>query len=352
LAVELGSLISEVKETIMLDSIADRVIAIDAYNTIYQFLTIIRRPDGTPLTDSNNMITSHLSGLFYRNINLLEHRIMPVYIFDGMPPALKTRTLEARSRRRDEALKEWGKALRKGMIEEARVHAVASSRITKEIVESAKQLLSYMGIAYIQAPSEGEAQAARMTREGLVYASASQDYDLFLYGANIVVRNLAITGRRKLPRKNVYIDVNPERIKLSKLLENLKINQRQLIWLGILMGTDYNSGIEGVGPKTALKIVKGKRSLKEIVENVRSKYGKEFDVDPFEVEEIFVNPETAEVKKSYVDSEVKNARVNKSMLTKFMSEEHGFSHERVKKFVDILAELKSKLGQKSIGAWV
>ena len=349
MAVALGSLIADAKEKITLDDLAGKAVAIDAYNTIYQFITIIRQPDGTPLTDSKGMITSHLSGLFYRTINLLEHRITPIYVFDGIPPALKQRTLEARASRRAEALKEWNKALRKGMIEEARVHAVASSRISKEIVESAKQLLGHMGIAYVQAPSEGEAQAARMTRDGVVYASASQDYDIFLFGSDVVVRNLTITGKRKLPGKNVHVEVVPELIELKKMLGSLGINRKQLVWLGMLMGTDFNSGIEGVGPKTALKIVKSHRSLGSIVEYVRTKYGKEFDVEPVEIEAVFLEPETAAINKKEVEI---NAKVDKGALVRFMSDEHGFSQERIAKFADTLAELKSKAGQKGIGSWV
>jgi flap endonuclease-1 len=349
LAVALGSLVAEVKEKIDLEDLAGRTVAIDAYNTIYQFITIIRQPDGTPLMDSGGRVTSHLSGLFYRTISLLEHRITPVYVFDGIPPVLKQRTLEARASKRAEALKEWNASLRKGMVEEARTHAVASSRITKEMVGSAKELLGLMGVSCVQAPGEGEAQAARMTREGTVYASASQDYDLFLFGSDVVVRNLTITGRRKLPGKNVYVDISTERIELKKLLNSLKLSQRQLIWLGMLMGTDFNSGIAGVGPKTALKIVREHPRLKEIVEYVRGKYGREFDAEPSEVERIFTNPETIDVKKKDIDN---NVKVNKEMLMKFMCDEHGFGQERIGKFAETLVEMKLKAGQKGIGSWV
>ncbi len=349
MAVALGSLVAEAKEKITFDDLAGKTIAIDAYNTIYQFITIIRQPDGTPLMDSKGRITSHLSGLFYRTISLVEHRINPVYVFDGIPPALKRRTLEARASRRAEELKEWNRSLRKGMIEEARAHAVASSKISKDIVESAKELLTDMGVVHVQAPSEGEAQAARMTQDGAVYASASQDYDLFLFGSKVAVRNLTITGRRKLPRKNVYIDVTPERIELRRLLDSLGINRNQLIWLGMLMGTDFNSGIEGIGPKTALKIAKEHKSLDSIVNHVRVKYGKEFDVDPAEVEKLFLEPETIDIGRKAVEI---NAKVNKGALVRFMSDEHGFSHERIAKFADTLAELKSQAGQKGIGSWV
>lgn len=352
MAVELGPLVSEVKEQISLDDLSNKTIAVDAYNTIYQFLSIIRGPDGTPLMDSKGMVTSHLSGLFYRTINLLEHKITPIFIFDGIPPALKQRTIEARMRRRNEALKEWGKALKEGEVAEARTHAMASTRITKEIVQSAKELLGYMGIAYLQAPSEGEAQAARMTKEGLVYASATQDYDIFLFGADVAVRNLTITGRRKLPRKNVFIDVAPERIELSALLKHLGINQKQLVWLGILMGTDFNEGIDGVGPKTALKIVRERRSLKEIAAYVREKYKKEFDVEPSEVEDVFLKPETIETGRESVSSMLKAAKMDKEKIIRFMCSTHDFSEERISKFADTLASMKSAGGQKGIGPWV
>ena len=52
--------------------LAGKSVAIDAYNALYQFLAIIRQPDGTPLKDNAGKITSHLSGLLYRNSNLVE----------------------------------------------------------------------------------------------------------------------------------------------------------------------------------------------------------------------------------------------------------------------------------------
>ncbi len=352
MAVELGPLVAEVKELISLDDLSNKTIAIDAYNTIYQFLSIIRGPDGTPLMDAHGMVTSHLSGLFYRTINLLEHKITPIFVFDGIPPVLKQRTIEARMARRKEAAAEWEKALKKGMVEEARTHAMASTRITKEIVQSSKELLGYMGIACIQAPSEGEAQAARLTREGLVDASATQDYDIFLFGVDVAVRNLTISGRRKLPRKNVFIDITPERVELKRLLAHLGLSQKQLVWLGILVGTDFNEGIEGVGPKTALKIVKEHNGLKEIVGYVKGKYKNGFEVDPEEVESIFLKPETQEMGRSDIGSLLKNAKASKEKIIRFMCDEHGFSQERVDKFADMLVGYKLSAGQKGIGAWV
>ena len=229
---------------------------------------------------------------------------------------------------------------------------MASTRINKEIVQSAKELLDYMGIAHIQAPSEGEAQAARLTKEGLVYASATQDYDIFLFGADVAIRNLTISGRRKLPRKNVFVDINPERVELRRLLAKLGLTQKQLVWLGMLMGTDFNEGIEGVGPKTALKIVRERKSLKEIIGYVNEKYKGGFEVELEEVEGIFLKPETQEMSRSDINSMLRNAKADKEKIIRFMCDTHDFSQERVDKFADMLVGYKSAAGQKGIGAWV
>ncbi|MEX2750246.1 MAG: FEN1 family endonuclease, partial [Candidatus Freyarchaeota archaeon] len=178
-----------------LKELSGRVIAIDAMNALYQFLAIIRQPDGTSLMDSRGNITSHLSGIFYRTINLLEVGIKPVYVFDGEPPELKLETVEERVKVRREAAKRWEEALEKGDLEEARKFAQASSKLTDEIVEESKRLLEAMGVPYVQAPSEGEAQASYMARRGDAWGVASQDYDSLLYDSPRLVRNLTISGR-------------------------------------------------------------------------------------------------------------------------------------------------------------
>ncbi len=352
MAVDLGKFVSGVKREISFEDLAGKTIAVDAYNTIYQFLSIIRQPDGTPLMDTEGRVTSHLSGLFYRTTNLIEYRITPVFVFDGIPPVLKQKTLEARASRRVAATKEWEDAKSKGMLEEARIHAVASTKINKEIVASAKQLLDLMGVAYIQAPSEGEAQAARMVRDGIVYASASQDYDSFLFGADVVIRNFTLTGKRRIPRRNVTIDVKLERILLKDLLESLGIDRRQLIWLGMLMGTDFDSGIDGVGPKTALKIARASKTLGEVVGYVKEKYNAEFDTDPLEVERLFEDPEADGIGIQEFNRLIKGKRPDRGGIIEFMCNEHGFSRERIEKYADRLAAADSGKGQKGIGGWL
>src|SRR3989344_9396763 len=212
MGVDLGDLIQ--KQEIELEDLRGRKIAIDALNAIYQFLSIIRQPDGTPLMDSHGNITSHLSGIFYRTTRLMEMGILPCYVFDGEPPKLKAQTVAERKEIRKEAEEKWKEAQKKGDLIEARKYAQAASKVTEPMLEESKKLLTAMGIPVVQAPSEGEAQAAFMCQQGDFYAAGSQDFDSLLFGAPRVLRNITITGKRKIPRKNVYIEVKPEMIDL------------------------------------------------------------------------------------------------------------------------------------------
>lgn len=341
MGVELGDLAA--KEEISLNSLAGKKVAIDGNNALYQFLAIIRQRDGTPLLNSKGRVTSHLSGLFYRTARLVEAKVKPIYVFDGEPPKLKHGTLEGRREIRHEAAVKWEAALKIGAIAEARMHAMGSSRLTRDMVAESKHLLELMGIPFVQAPQEGEAQAAAMCIKGDVWASASQDYDSLLLGAPRLVRNLTLSGRRKLPRRNEYVEVVPELIDLEKTLAANGVSRRQLIWLGILVGTDFNSGVKGIGPKKALKIVKECSSLDEAVEKAGGR--KLFEVEPSEVEQCFLNPKIS------IEYDLKFEKPDVDGLMKFLIDEHDFTKERiggsVKAFADAVNEAtqQSKLGE-------
>ncbi len=314
------------KRAIALDDLAGKAIATDAYNALYQFLSIIRGADGQPLKDRYGRITSHLSGLFYRTVNLLEKRIRPVYVFDGTPPSLKEAEIKRRKKVKEEALVKYEEALRRGDLEGARKHAQATAELKDEMVDSAKKLLDAMGVPWIQAPSEGEAQAAYMAARGDVWAVASQDYDALLFGAARLVRNVAITGRRKLPGKPVYMKIQPELISLSELLEELGITREQLVDIGILVGTDFNpDGVRGVGPKTALKLVKEHGSLERALLHLG---GADFPVEPSVIKAIFLNPNIANnYKLEWRSPDVES-------VIRFLCDEHDFSEGRVRKALD------------------
>ena len=337
MGVNLGNLVS--KKEIEILELSGKRIAVDAHNNLYQYLTIIRdRLTGEPLKDANGRVTSHLSGLFYRTANLLESGIRPVFVFDGDPPEFKKKTVEARKVAKEEAKEKWKRALEKG--EEAITYAQAATYLTDEMIEDSKKLLDVMGLPWIVAKSEGEAQCAFMCKKGSVDAAASQDYDSILFSSPRLVRNLSITGKRKLPKKEIYIDIKPEIIELKEVLSTLGINQEQLIIIGILTGTDYNGGIEKIGPKTALKLVKNHKTLKKIMENVNWNDENE----PEDIYKFFLKPPVTEKYKV----EFKQPRQEKIM--EFMVEEHDFSKERVEKAIEKLQQIP-KGTQASLKGW-
>ncbi|MBU4490932.1 MAG: flap endonuclease-1 [Euryarchaeota archaeon] len=326
------------KKEIELSDLKGKVIAIDAYNTLYQFLSIIRQRDGTPLHNSHGAITSHLSGFLYRTTNLIEGGIKPVFVFDGAPPQFKNTTIEERKSRRTEAFERWEEAKAVGS-EDAFKHAQASSRIGGNMVEDAIALLGFMGLPVIQAPSEGEAQAAFMVRNKDAYAAGSQDYDALLFGASIVVRNLAVTGKRKLPGKSVYVDVKPESIELETGLLKLGISREQLIDIAILVGTDYNAGVKGIGPKKALKLIKKHGSIEGALDELNTEIK-----NLAEIRALFMNPDVTP------DYEIRWKKPDSAAITKFLCAQHDFSEARVTKAVERLL-FASDQGQKTLDKW-
>jgi len=335
LGVQLGDIVSRRK--LGLPDLSGKAVAIDCYNTLYQFLAIIRGVDGTPLMDRERRVTSHLSGLLYRSSNLMENGARLVYVFDGEPPTLKEAEIKRRMGVKEEALRRYEEALRTGKMEEARVYAQATSVVKDYMVDDAKRLLSLMGIPWVQAPSEGEAQAAHMAIRGDVWAAASQDYDSLLFGAPRLVRNVTITGRRKLPRKSVYVEVEPEFVELNQVLAELELTREQLVDLGILIGTDYNpQGMKGVGPKTALKLLRSHGSLESVPE---FKAGS-LPVDLSRIRSIFLKPEvTSSYTIAWRPPDVEG-------VVAFLCGERDFSEERVRKAMDKIAagskEMRSK----------
>jgi len=305
-----------------------KVIAIDAYNALYQFLAAIRQPDGTPLMDSQGRVTSHLSGLFYRTINLVENGVKPVYVFDGKPPELKAREIEKRKAIKEEASKKYEEAIKAGDLEAARRYAAMASKLTDSMVEDAKRLLSAMGIPWVQAPAEGEAQAAYMARVGDAYATASQDYDSLLFGSPRLIRNLTISGKRKLPKKEEYVEIFPEIIELDKLLMKLGLTREALIDIGILVGTDYNpDGFEGIGPKRAYQLIKAYGSIERIPKALLKS---PVEVDIAFIKQYFLNPP---VTKNYkLDWNEPDAKQVIEILVK----EHDFSEDRVRNALERL----------------
>ncbi|AFU59021.1 MAG: flap endonuclease-1 [Nitrososphaera sp.] len=327
--------------SLKLPELTGKVVAIDAYNTIYQFLSIIRGPTGEPLANSKGEITSHLSGLFYRNANLLGDNIKLVYVFDGKANELKMAEIQRRSQLKKEATEKYQLAVEEGRIEDARKYGIRTAVLTDKMVEESKKLLSYLGIPYIQAPSDGEAAAAYLTRRELAFAAASQDYDSILFGAKKLVRNLAISGKRKVPNRNVYIDVEPEIFEHDKVLQEIGLTHEQLIDVGILIGTDFNpGGFPGIGPKTALKLIKENGKL-ENVEKIKHLLPKM----PYqEIRDIFLKPEVPKVDR------IDFGEVNREKVLDFLCVDKSFSADRVSSTLDKLQKSIANRSQ-SLEQW-
>ncbi len=279
------------REKHSLSDYSGKLLAVDAYNTIYQFLTTIRQADGTPLKNSDGAITSHLAGIVYRNANLAAAGIRLVYVFDGRPHELKKETIAQRKAVKVKAEEDYRAAVEEGDMERARSFAARTARITPDILEQSKQLLHLLGIPCVDALSDGEAQAAYMAAKGDVWGLVSQDYDSIIFGAPHLVRNLSGGTRRKLPRQRAYVTVEPETIHLDTVLDTLGVTREQLVDMAVLIGTDFNEGVKGIGQKKSLKLIKEFGTLERIIE------AKGFDLSEEEyssVRDIFLRPQVTD----------------------------------------------------------
>jgi flap endonuclease-1 len=319
------------KKEIEFKDLKGKTLAVDAFNTLYQFLTTIRQPDGTPLKDSRGNVTSHLSGLFYRNMKLLLEGIKLIYVFDGDAPELKAATHKKRKEAKDEMEEKYELAKEEHDIEKMGKYASFDTKLTDEKIKESKELLVAMGIPVIQAPGEGEAQASLLAKKGQSYAAASQDYDCLMFGAPILLQNLSMARKRKTATG--YREVHPQVIRLSEVLKELEINQEQLIILGIICGTDYNpGGIKGLGPKKALKIVREYETKEKIFLALNNdekfeKYDVNFDwvavyneiAKPDVTNDVkieFLKPDKEKIKEILMKYEFSEDRIN-SQLEKF-----------------------------------
>ena len=329
------------KTPVKLEDLSGKIIAIDAYNTIYQFLSIIRQPDGTPLKDSTGKITSHLSGLFYRTSNLVEMGLKPIFVFDGKSPKLKSAEVERRHQVKVEAVASYVKAVASGDTEKMRMYAQVATTMKDYMVPDSKKVLDLMGLPWIQAPSEGEAQAAYMNKKGDADYCASQDYDSLLFGAPKLLRNVTISGRRR--RGKAFIEVVPEIVELRKTLGECELTYEQLIDVGILIGTDFNDSIKGLGPKTALKLIKQYGSIENALPHIENVT---YEDKITQIREIFLHPEVTD------NYKIEWKEPNEAGLLDFLCREKEFGEERIKKSLErMTAGSKKQKGKVSLEKW-
>lgn len=337
MGLQIGDLVN--RKEISFSDLKGKIIAVDAYNAIYQFLSSVRQPDGTPLMDSNGQVTSHLSGLFYRNISLLSEGIKLIYVFDGDYHELKSKTQEKRREAKESAELKFKTALEEEDIEMMGKYAKATSKLDSDMIRESKELLEAMGIAVVQAPGEGEMQAAEIVKSGQAWAVGSQDYDALVVGGTRLIQNLTLSRRRKV--NGGYVNIVPEMIEFDRVINQLEVTGDQLICLAILVGTDFNpGGVKGIGPKKALALVKQKVHPVSIFEEVVERHG-DLGFDWKQIFEIFKRPNVDKIK-------VEFPRINKEKIKEILVDRHEFSEDRIDKQFEKLIKIKEKSSQKTL----
>lgn len=260
-----------------------RKVAIDASMSLYQFLIAVRQQDGQQLQSDTGQTTSHLMGMFYRTLRIVDSGIKPLYVFDGAPPKLKSGELAKRIARNAQATVDAAEARETGTTEDVDKFSRRTVRVTREHNEEAKLLLKLMGIPYVEAPCEAEACCARLARAGKVYAAASEDMDTLCFDAPVLLRHLTFSEARKEPINEII---------LAKALEGLQMTMPQFIDMCILLGCDYCDPIRGIGPKKALELVREHGTIEKIVDALKGgKYEIPADWPYADARELFRNPD-------------------------------------------------------------
>ena len=324
-------------KTLKWEDLKNKKIGIDASNALYQFLSSIRQADGTPLMDSKRNITSHLSGIFYRSLNLMQKGILMTYIFDGKPPELKFQTQQIRKKRKEQAREKYLKAKDEEDIDSMYKYSKQVTYLNNEMVSESKELINALGIPVIQSPQESDAQGAFMVEQGDLWAFASSDADCLLHGCPRTIPNLTLSQKRKLPG-NKFVYIQPELIELKDVLNHLNLNQDQLIIMGILTGTDYNpGGIFKIGPKKALNLVQQEKNFERLFDELKP---------DFNWKQIYAIFKSMPIMKNY---QLNWNSPNHEKILKILVDKHEFSQERIEKALQ--GTTKKPKEQKGLSSW-
>ena len=334
MGLQIGDLVS--RREVNFQDLKGKTIAIDAFNAIYQFLSSVRQPDGTPLMDSSGNVTSHLSGLFYRNVALISEGLKLIYVFDGEYHPLKGKTHEIRQAAKDYMVEKYEEAVDEEDVEAMGKYAKGTSRLDDDMIRESKELLEAMGIAVVQAPGEGEMQCAEFVKNGQAWAVGSQDYDAVVVGATRLIQNLTLSRKRKTVSGFIYIA--PEMIEFEGVINQLGITSDQLICLAILVGTDFNpGGVKGIGPKKALELVRRKKHPVSIFEEITERFG-DVGFNWREIFEIFKKPNVSKQRVSF-------PKFDEAKIKEILVSRHEFSEERIENKLEELRKLRAKSAQ-------
>jgi len=336
---KLGELIKPIREITTLEALQGRMFAVDANNMLYQFISIMRDQDGTPL-QWDNRPTGHLIGILNRTTRLItDFGIKLVLVFDGIPHQLKHAELERRKQAKIKAEKAWIKARELGNRQIAFTKAVATSRLTKNMISDAKYLLTLLGIPFIDAPQEAEAQTAFMVQtDNRFWGANSHDYDSLLFGCPRQVRYLSISGKYR----NIHSPSQPDIIELPRLLAYHNITRNQLIDFGILLGTDFNEKVPRVGPKTGLRLIHDHNSLEEMPEKIRAQLPDNYE----EIRQLFLQP------KITTEYTIDFGTIQEEELVTFLCQKRGFAINQVQSVINRIKQATTQKTQVGLERWL
>jgi len=230
-------------EDVTFEEVAGGVVAVDAHNWLYRYLTTtVRFTADSTYTTAGGEEVANLIGIVQGLPKFFEHDLTPVFVFDGGVLDLKETELAERRERKEAAEERLAEARERGdELEVARLDS-QTQRLTDTIIETTRGLLERLDVPIVDAPAEGEGQAAHMARAGDVDYVGTEDYDALLFGSPLTLRQLTSSG-------------DPELMDFEATLSTQGITWEQLVDAAILMGTDFNEGIDGVGPATAVDLV-------------------------------------------------------------------------------------------------
>jgi flap endonuclease-1 len=243
-----------VVEAVAFEEIAGSIVAVDAHNWLYRYLTTtVRWTSDDAYTTADGTEVANLIGVVRGLPKFFEHDLTPVFVFDGAVTELKDDEIRARREQREQYETQLDEARERG--DEIAVSRLESrtQRLTDTIVETTRELLELLDVPVVDAPAEGEAQAAHMARHGSVDYTGTEDYDALLFGSPLTLRKLTSDG-------------DPELMDFDATLDALDLTWEQLVDVAILCGTDFNEGVDGVGPKTAVDLLREHGDLWSVFE--------------------------------------------------------------------------------------
>ncbi|OAF71111.1 hypothetical protein A3Q56_01146, partial [Intoshia linei] len=272
-------------------------VAIDASMSIYQFLVAVR--SGNDNLQMDGETTSHLTGMFYRSIKLMEKGIKPIFVFDGKPPDIKENELIKRKVLKEKVTEDLKIAQEEGDMETAIKLSRRLVHIKPEYVDECRKLFSLLGVPYIDAPGEAEAECVNLVKLGFAYAVGTEDMDALTFGANVLLRHLSPSN--EAAKKQPVL-----KFTLKDILNDTKMSKDQFIDLCILLGCDYCASIKGIGPKKAIHLITKYKNIEEIIKNIdKNKYLIPEDWNYVEARFMFKNP---------LVSDKENIKVNSNYL--------------------------------------